>query len=224
MQNIRKQKTIALSLDTQSAINRANSLLLASMAIAALALVPGVAHAQGGANSTPSASTSASASSTAQTDTPEDSLATAARKAKEAKSQNAKPAKVFTNDNLPTNGVISTVGAKSADNSASNATPASAASSAQGEKYWRDKFASLNKKLEQDQSELDVMQRELGQLNLQNYGDPVQAMQQGLTRSDINDKTAAIDAKQKAVDADKQAIEDAVDDLRKSGGDAGWAR
>jgi hypothetical protein len=159
----------------------------------------------------------------------EDPLVAASRKAKEAKEQKAqqqagKPAKVFTNENLPSSGV-SSVGATadSSDSSSTNAS-ASTAPAGQGEKYWRDKFASLNAKLKQDQDELDVMQRELGVLNVQNYNDPVQAMQQGLTRGDINKKTSDIDAKQKAVADDKQAIEDAQDALRKSGGDAGWGR
>jgi hypothetical protein len=224
MRNASKPKAIALSLETPSAINKANSLLLASMVMAAMVTVPGVARAQQAASSSDTTAASGSAAPPPQTATPDDSLAEAARKAKAQKAaQAAKPAKVFTNDNLPTDASgISTVGAKGSDNAA--AADASASSSGQGEKYWREKFAELNKKLEQDQSELDVMQRELGQLNLQNYSDPVQAMQQGYSRSDINDKTAAIDAKQKAVDADKQAITDAEDDLRKSGGDSGWER
>ena len=49
-------------------------------------------------------------------------------------------------------------------------------------------------------------------------------MQQQLTRSDINDKTAKIDAKKKEIEADQQAIDDAQDELRKAGGDPGWAR
>ena len=68
------------------------------------------------------------------------------------------------------------------------------------------------------------MQRELGELNLQYYSDPMKAMQQELTRSDINAKTDKIDAKKKEIEADEQAISDAEDDLRKAGGDSGWAR
>ena len=68
------------------------------------------------------------------------------------------------------------------------------------------------------------MQRELGVLNLQYYNDPVKAMQQDLTRSDINEKTAKIAAKEKEIEADRQAISDAEDDLRQAGGDPGWAR
>ena len=50
-------------------------------------------------------------------------------------------------------------------------------------------------------------------------------MQQELQpRSDINEKTAKIEAKKKQIDADQQAIADAEDELRKAGGDPGWAR
>lgn len=190
-------------------------------AVAALAFIP-AASARQTANSATSASTSSAAS---------DPLAAAARRAKEQKKEDSKPAKVFTNDNLPVAGGVSTVGAAPADADTSNdkadkgaTTSATAAAPAQGESYWRDKFAKLNKTLEQDQSELDVLQRELGQLNLQNYSDPNKAMQQGYSRTDIDKKTAEISAKQKQIDADKQAISDAQDGLRKSGGDPGWAR
>jgi hypothetical protein len=44
------------------------------------------------------------------------------------------------------------------------------------------------------------------------------------TSCDINDKTADIDKMQAQVDADRRAIADAEDELRKSGGDPGWAR
>lgn len=190
-------------------------------AIAALALIPAASarQAAGEANS-------ASAAPAA------DPLAAAARRAKEEKKHDAKPAKVFTNDNMPAVGGVSTVGAGPAEagasgdkaTGASTTAAATTAAPAQGETYWRGKFDKLNKKLEQDQSELDVMQRELGQLSLQNYSDPNKAMQQGYSHSDIDKKTAEISAKQKEIEADKQAISDAQDDLRKSGGDPGWAR
>jgi hypothetical protein len=171
------------------------------------------------------------ASSPGQTQTTpapqEDSLAAAARRTREQKKDIPKPAKVFDNDNIPTQGGVSTVGSSSsAPSGESNAaTPApGAAPAASGEKFWRDKFDTLRHKLDQDQADLDVMQRELGVLNMQDYSDPMKTMQQGLTRSDINDKTAAIETKKKQIEADKQAITDAEDDLRKAGGDPGWAR
>jgi small-conductance mechanosensitive channel len=165
----------------------------------------------------------------AQTSAPQhESLGDAARRAREHKKETPKSAKVFTNDNLPAAGVVSSVGpppaAEAPQGPAAAAPPAGAAPSKNDEKTWREKFAGLRQKLEQDQAELDVMQRELGVLGVQNYSDPVKAMQEQLTRSDINKKTADIEAKKKAVAADKQAISDAEDDLRKSGGSPGWAR
>lgn len=164
----------------------------------------------------------------AQTPAPQqESLADAARRAREQKKEAPKAAKVFTNDNLPTAGGISSVGQAPAEEKpapGAEAAPGGAAPAKNDEKAWRDKFAQLHQKLEQDQAELEVMQRELGVLNLQNYSNPVEAMQQQLTRSDINKKTADIEAKKNDIAADKQAIADAEDDLRKSGGNPGWAR
>jgi len=154
----------------------------------------------------------------------QDSLADAARKAREQKKETPKSSKTFTNDNLPTEGGISTVGDKSATPSNEATATVAGGQTATDEKTWRSKFASLRHKLEQDQAHLDVMQRELGQLNVQFYSDPTKTMQQELTRTDINNKVADIDKMKSQIEADQQAISDAEDDLRKSGGDPGWAR
>jgi len=169
-----------------------------------------------------------------------DPLVAAARRTREEKKDQAKSGKVFTNDNIPTTGGISAVGETSAaasgdkgdkaDASAGENKAGSSDASAKDnsieaqEKTWRERFAKLRHKLEQDQQELDVMQRELGVLDVQYYNNPVKAMQQELTRSDINKKTSDIDAKKAMVEADKQAISDAEDELRKAGGDSGWSR
>src|SRR5580704_15414794 len=47
--------------------------------------------------------------------TQQDSLADAARRAKQQKQNNSKPPKVFTNDNLPTNASVSVSGSTSAE-------------------------------------------------------------------------------------------------------------
>lgn len=154
---------------------------------------------------------------------PQDPLAEAARRAREQKKEAPKPKKVFTNDDIPTSGGISTA-SKAGDKGAASDASASDKSTADDEKTWRDKFAALRHKLEQDQAALSVMQRELGELNVQFYGDPAKAMQQQYTRSDINNKTAEIEAKKKDIEADQQAISDAEDALRKAGGEPGWAR
>ena len=154
------------------------------------------------------------------------SLADAARKAREEK-KSAKPPRVYTNDNLPTSGGISSAAASSsaAEKPAGALSASNAASpTSNDEKSWRDKFAKLHQKLDRDKEALDVMQRELGVLNVQYYSDPAKAMQQQYSRDDINKKTAEIEVKKKDVDADQQAISDAEDALQKAGGDTGWAR
>jgi hypothetical protein len=164
----------------------------------------------------------------------EDALVAAARKAREQKKEQAgaKPSRVFNNDNIPTTGGVSAVGQNppaadgtdAAAGAAATPAPGAGTSSGSDEKTWRKRFADLRKKLEQDQDELNIMQRELGVLDVQNYSDPVKAMQQQYSRSDINEKTAKIEDKKKAIEADQQAIADAEDELQKAGGDPGWAR
>jgi hypothetical protein len=167
---------------------------------------------------------------------PVDPLAAAARKAREQRKDQSKTSRVFDNDNIPKQGGISSVGAQapagSADNGAS-ATDSSVSSpavaqgglpSGRDEKGWRDRFGRLRHKLEEDQAELAIMQRELGVLDVQYYNDPMQGMQQELTRSDINEKTDKIEAKKKQIEADEQGLSDAEDQLRQAGGDPGWAR
>jgi DNA repair exonuclease SbcCD ATPase subunit len=151
----------------------------------------------------------------------QDSLAAAARKAREQKKEAPKATRVFTNDNIPTAGGISSVGQAQKPGPASAATTSVSASSEEAK--WRERFAKLRHKLEQDQADLDVMQRELGVLNTQYYSDPNKELQQQLSREDINKKTADIEAKKKDLEADKQAISDAEDELRRADGDPGWA-
>jgi chromosome segregation ATPase len=156
----------------------------------------------------------------------QDSLADAARRARAQKKDEPKTTKVFTNENIPSTASIS-VAAPASGDASDKGTDADSAKAPKGgdEKMWRDKFAKLNHQLDQDQSTLDVLQRELGVLSNQYYGgDPVKAMQQGMSQSEITDKNAKIDAKKKDVEADKQAIADAEADLRKAGGDPGWER
>jgi hypothetical protein len=80
-----------------------------------------------------SATASGAAADTSTAPAPQqDSLAEAARKAREQKKDAPKTAKVFTNDNLPTQGGISTVG-KSSEPAATDSS-ASAAPAADGRK------------------------------------------------------------------------------------------
>jgi hypothetical protein len=166
-----------------------------------------------------------------------DPLVAAARKAREQRKDQpgAKPARVFTNDNIPPQGGVSAVGQQPAADAAGGTDRAAAAdpsgapasgttSAANGEAAWRERFKRLHKKLEQDQDDLSIMQRELGVLDVQYYNDPVKSMQQGYSRSDINEKTDKIEARKKTIEADEQAISDAEEELQRAGGDPGWAR
>ena len=188
--------------------------------------------AQGQGQPAPSASAPSSSSSTdnATSSGQSGSLADAARKVKAAKQDSQKQTKVFDNDNIPTTGGISAVGsssdegvAGSSESSAASSGSASSYPDGKDEKGWRALFKNLKDKLDQDQALADVAQRELGVDQVQYYNDPMKTMMQEITRSDINKKTAEIDSKKKQVEADKQAISDAQEALRRAGGDPGWA-
>lgn len=184
-------------------------------------------------SSSSSAATPTQASASAPVS--QDPLAEAARKAREQKKEEHKTPRVFTNDDLPTSGGISTVGqAPAPAPTPTPAAPGSAipagkkpetpASSVSDEAKWREKFATLRHKIDQDQQNLDLLQRELGTLNTQFYADPNKQLQQQLTRSDIDAKTAEIDKAKDQLAADQKALDDAQDDLRASGGEPGWGR
>jgi cell division protein FtsL len=180
-----------------------------------------------GQNQTQNQAQSQGQDQAAQTSPPQqESVADAARRAREQKKDEPKTTKVFTNEDLPTNAVISLDGSTSTSSpAATTATASNKAPAGNDEKMWREKFAKLNHQLQQDQSELDVLQRELGVLVTQFYnGNPVAGMQQGMTQADVTAKTEKIDAKKKDIEADKQAIADAEADLQKAGGDPGWER
>ena len=56
------------------------------------------------------------------------------------------------------------------------------------------------------------------------HSDPQKALKEQNSRQDINDTTAKITAKKQELANLKQQLDDMEDDLRKSGGDPGWAR
>jgi len=174
------------------------------------------------------------------------SLGDAARKARAQKKDSSKPAKVFTNEDLwGLKGTISVIGNEPAPASATDSTAEKTDDTAQktddkklangadgkdakkdaakDEGYWRAKFAAARKALANDTKELDILQREYN-LKLEQYSqDPNWAMHEQYSRSDVNKTQSEIDAKKQDIEKDKQALSDLEDELRKSGGDAGWA-
>lgn len=158
---------------------------------------------------------------------PVPSLADAARKAREAKKPETKTSKVFTNDNLPSGAEVNVVGAEPP--AETTGAPAASAnkklSLAQEEQSWRARFGAARAKLDRDQATLDILQREMSNLQLNYYpNDPMKQLQQSVTRSDIINQQAKIEKKQADVAADKAALSDLEDALRHAGGDPGWAR
>jgi len=159
-----------------------------------------------------------------------DPVADAARKARAEKQAAAKPKKVYTDDDFVSKkNTPATPAAKTGDDQASAtdataATDAAALNDPKSEAYWRKRFRTVRDKLDNSEKELDVLQRELNKDQVQYYSDPQKALMQQYDRKDINDKTAKVDAKKKEIEDLKKQLSDMEDELRKAGGDPGWAR
>lgn len=162
----------------------------------------------------------------------QDSVADAAKKAQADKKAAPKAKMVIDNDNLDTlTGTVNVVGqepappedqTKAGADKTKTAAAAGEKAPAKDEAYWRQTFADANKKMADDAHELDILQREYNLKQQQYYSDPNTAMKQDYTRQDLTDTKTKIDDKTAAVAADKQAISDLEDELRKAGGDPGW--
>jgi hypothetical protein len=166
-----------------------------------------------------------------------DPVAEAARKAREQKKTEPKPKKVYTNEDFrggtPAPVVAPAAGTPSAEREgsagAANTDKDSSAEKAPGadqnsEESWRKRFREARDKLAQAEQELDILQREAQKAQVQYYNDPQKALTEQYTRKDVTEKDTKIEAKKQEIAQMKQHIADMEDDLRKSGGDSGWAR
>ncbi|HEY2461580.1 MAG TPA: hypothetical protein VGI16_12270 [Candidatus Acidoferrum sp.] len=165
-----------------------------------------------------------------------DAVADAARKAREQKKDAPKPKKVYTDDDvskIPASAVTVAAAPSEApadttkSDKVENSRDAKADSATKGdttEAMWRKRFRDARGKLDEAQKELDILQRESEKAQLQYYSDPQKALSEQYNRKDITDKDAKIAAKKQEVEQLKQKISDMEDQLRKSGGDSGWAR
>lgn len=169
-----------------------------------------------------------------------DPVADAARKAREQKKDQPKPKKVYDDDNIPHAPRTEAPPPAQPAANPSDANQAQGQAGAQGdakaegdaagvkekspEEIWRERFKKQHDRIAQAEKELDVLQREDDKAQLQYYSDPQKALMEQNSRKDINDKNAKIAAKQKEIDNLKQQLSDMEDQLRKSGGDMGWAR
>jgi chromosome segregation ATPase len=157
-----------------------------------------------------------------------DPVAEAAKKARAEQKSEPKPKKVYTNDDFASSSKPATTDssaqAEKKDAGAGADADKDKKEDTKGEEYWRKRFATTREKLASAEKELDILQRELDKNEVQYYPDPQKAMMQQFNRSEINEKRSKIDAKQKEIEALKQQLSDMEDDLRKAGGDPGWAR
>ena len=162
-----------------------------------------------------------------------DPVADAARRVREQKKSAPKPKKVFTDDdvaakpaiapsNTPANADVATSAQAVADESKTEAS--SKKEDSKSEAYWRKRFAAQRKKIADIQQELDVLQREADKADVQYYSDPQKAMNEQFTRKEINEKNDKIAAKKKEIADLTQQLSDMEDELRRAGGDPGWAR
>lgn len=158
-----------------------------------------------------------------------------AQRAKAAK----KPAKVYSNDNLPkrqpgealtmAGGISNEVPPPPPDASASGGTGGGEAASsgpagAHDEKYFRAKMAELRDRLENHQRLLNVMQQKQSQGQTQYYSDPNKTLQQEFSRSDATKAVDDVAKMQQNIADDEKAMDDLRDQLRREGGEPGWLR
>jgi hypothetical protein len=165
-----------------------------------------------------------------------DPVADAARKAREEKKTAPKPKRVFTDDDVaPRPATEPPAPAPSVATEGGSASPAVALAkqakagaepqeNPNSEAAWRKRFAAQRRRISDAEQEIDVLQREAAKADLQYYSDPQKAMNEQLTRNEINEKNDKIAAKKKEIANLKQQLSDMEDQLRAAGGDAGWAR
>jgi predicted RNase H-like nuclease (RuvC/YqgF family) len=161
-----------------------------------------------------------------------DPVADAARKAREKKKDAPKPKKIYTDDDLKKSAPTPDAASSPAPGSASGTVAATQQQTGDtaktadpnGEAAWRKRFKDHRDKIAKAEKELDILGRELEKAQVEYYPDPQKAMTQQNSRAEINAISAKIDAKKKELDQLKQGLDDLEDQLRKSGGDPGWAR
>ena len=92
------------------------------------------------------------------------------------------------------------------------------------EKFWRKRFADLRRDIEDTEKEIDILQRELGVASVQYYPQPIVALREQYSREEINGKIGMITEKRLELGILRQQLSDLEDQLRRSGGPAGWSR
>ena len=162
------------------------------------------------------------------------SLGDAARQVRAQKASAPKAKKMFTNENLPKEGTISTPNATPAPAAAPGAAGTAASAAAvvakdagkaakEEEAAYKARYADLKKTQAEEERRLDLLQRELNMAQVQAYSDPNVALKEQFQRTELKKRTGEIDAQKQAVTKAKQAVADLQEELRKKALPAGWA-
>ena len=166
-----------------------------------------------------------------------DPVADAARKAREKKKDAPKPKKIYTDDDVKksapepapaaapgvASGTVAATAVPAAGDSAKTGD-VTKTEDPNGQAAWRRRFQGQRDKIAKLMKEVDILGRELEKAQMEYYPDPQKAMTQQNSRAEINAINAKIDAKKKEVAELQQGLDDMEEQLRKSGGDPGWAR
>ncbi len=155
----------------------------------------------------------------------DDAMVQAAKKAREAKKTAAKPKKVVTDDDVAHRAPeASATEEKSAAGEEQKADGDAKKEDPNSENAWRKKFADQRGKIAKAELELSVLQREVGKGQLEYYSDPQKALKEQNSREELKAKTAKIEEMTKEVARLKQELENMELEMKRAGGDPGWAR
>ncbi len=158
------------------------------------------------------------------------SLGDLARKLKSQRAgQEAKSAKVFTNQDMPAARPgdlveLSTTQPEGGEKAKSETSKAKTGSDAHDEKYYREAMQALHDRKALHERELSVLDQKLGQNQSQFYADPNKTLQQEYSRDDINKKNSDMEKKKQEIADDDKAIADLQQQLQREGKPAGWLR
>ena len=144
----------------------------------------------------------------------------------------------FTNETLPSGGGVNFVGtsraaAEGGEEGAAAGGDAAAAGGGEAEKCdeacWRGKFRDKRGQITTAQGDLDILQREFNLARTQYYQDPNQAMRDQYSNTtaggrELQQLQQRINDKQAQILRLQQELSGLEDQLRREGGNPGWAR
>lgn len=167
------------------------------------------------------------------------SLADAAQREALRRQLTPKPTRQLTNFSLPPSAFIPVpdADAKAADqgaadgaaakdgekDAAKDATKAAADDNKHDESWWRNRYASAKRQLQDDQNLATALQSRISSLttDFTSRDDPAQRAKIADDRKTALDQLARM---QKQIEDDQKAIDEVMDDARKAGVPAGWVR